>query len=587
MAPTKAHDTNAGFPKRLRMLVLLGGLLFAAFLLTSLVSFFLSRASIRSTILNDELPLTSDNIYSEIQRDLFEPILISSLMANDTFLKEWIEAESTADPDRVAAYLQAIQKQYGTISSFFVSNATKNYYHPDGIIKQVRPGVTVDEWFFRVRDMEQPYEINVDPDAANADTMTIFINYRVVNQEGEFMGATGVGLTVNAVKSLMQEYSERFGRAVLFYDLQGSLVLYASGEVPYWSDLTEDPVVNSHFLELLQKSENGTSSSMISFTEPDGAMVSLRFIPELDWILAVVQEADGTRPLLWKTVFATLLVCLVTAAILLSIIHTATRKYQAGLESRAEQLEKKNREIEAQARKLVEANEELDALHRQKDEFIGMTVHDLKNPLQGLLGLSGLMLDESKLGGEDRENLELIHRSGRGMLEKVHDLLKLTEVEDAEDPEVRPFDVVPVLHSVLKNQELVAATKKISMDFANPGKPCIVMAHEPWVSDIVTNLISNAIKYSPVGEGVGIRCQSVGREIQIEVSDHAGGIPEASRAKLFQKFGRLGNKPTGGENSTGLGLYIVKRMTERMGGRVSFDSKAGLGTTFRVCFPSP
>ena len=122
------------------------------FLFTSLISFFVSKASLRDQIAHSALPLTGDNIFSEVQRDLLRPITISSMMAADTFLKDWI-LDGERDPSLIIRYLKAIQNEYDTFTSFFVSDATSIYYHADGILKRVNPDSWRDVWYYRVREM--------------------------------------------------------------------------------------------------------------------------------------------------------------------------------------------------------------------------------------------------------------------------------------------------------------------------------------------------------------------------------------------------------------------------------------------------
>src|SRR5690606_29141218 len=142
---------------------LLSLLLVAGFLSTSLVGYFVSVSELREHIVSKELPLTGDTIYSEIQRDLLQPIFISSLMANDTFLKDWM-LSGEPDEARAVAYLKEIKDKYHTYSSFLVSEKTRRYYYGEGILKTVAETEPRDEWYFRIRDLKADYEINVDKD---------------------------------------------------------------------------------------------------------------------------------------------------------------------------------------------------------------------------------------------------------------------------------------------------------------------------------------------------------------------------------------------------------------------------------------
>lgn len=136
-------------------------LLACGFLATSLLSYYASRGAIRDGIVNTELPLTSDTVYSEIQKDLIRPVLISSMMAQDTFLRDWVLG-GEQDTTRVTRYLGEVMGSQVTCTSFFVSDRSLTYYQAKGVLKQVRPDAWRDAWYFRLRQSNKPYEINVD-----------------------------------------------------------------------------------------------------------------------------------------------------------------------------------------------------------------------------------------------------------------------------------------------------------------------------------------------------------------------------------------------------------------------------------------
>lgn len=568
-----------------RTLLLLGALLFLGFFLTTGISYLVSRDSIRKTILNDELPLTSDNIYSEIQRDLFQPVLISSLMANDTFVKDWILA-GEKDIPQITRYLHQIQTKYGTVTSFLVSDITRNYYHANGVLKQVKENNPLDAWFFRVRAMGKDYEINVDPDMANKDAMTIFINYRVLDREGRFLGATGVGLTVNAVKALMQDYHDRYHREIFFYDRKGKLLLHSLDNREAAERLMPDHVSGEAFHKVLEELSSGKSKVVSSVVGRYGAMVNYRYIPELDWILVVEQTGDGTHGILLKSFLFNLFICLVTTLVLLSIIRITILRYQRNLESRNRQLEEKNTRIQEQSAELEKANETLDAMHREKDEFIGITAHDLKNPLHSICGFSELLLLDKSVAGTAREYAGHIHDSSHTMLEHVESLLELTELETTSKLELEDINALGIVERTLNSFRAQAAAKDITVVSNFDHQPVLLRANEKGLTAVVGNLVSNAIKYSPAGGTVTLDIRRSPNEIQISVQDQGEGISEEEQKHLFKKFGRLSPKPTAGESSTGLGLYIVEQTALRMGGRVWCRSEQGRGSTFTVALPA-
>jgi len=226
------------------------------------------------------LPLTSDNIYSEIQRDLLQPLLISSLMANDTFLINWAET-GEQDPQQLSDYLAQIQRKYNTITAFFVSEKTRNYYHPKGIIKQVDETDPADSWFFKTRQINTDYDINIDWDTAEPNRMSIFVNYRVMNQQGELVGVTGVGLSMESVAELIENYQRRYGREIYFVDRQGEITLRSS---QFQNDiyLQNKDGLDKLFLQILSN-----PSASVTYAAKNGNTIYLnsRLVPEFDWFL--------------------------------------------------------------------------------------------------------------------------------------------------------------------------------------------------------------------------------------------------------------------------------------------------------------
>lgn len=305
-------------------------LLLFGFLATSLASYFVSRQSLRDAVIETELPLTSDNIYSEIQKDLIQPIIISSVMATDTFLRDWV-LDGEKDPERMKQYLHAIKNRYNAFTSFFVSERSRIYYHAEGILKQVDENESRDEWYFRVRDMILPYEINVDPDLANQDAMTIFINYRVMDYSGNFLGASGIGLTVNAVRTLIDDYQSRFGRTVYFSDENGRIVLVgADNSVP------ENEIGQRGNLGSLhaQWSRRQTRTFEYDYRRST-RFLNVRFIPELGWYLLVEKEADRDIAQIRRALYINLLICVVITALVLLATWLSISRYQRRLEAMA------------------------------------------------------------------------------------------------------------------------------------------------------------------------------------------------------------------------------------------------------------
>ncbi|MBT3311789.1 MAG: cache domain-containing protein [Desulfobacterales bacterium] len=316
------------YSEKKKLLITITLLLATGFIITSFTSFFISRKSLRSEISLNELPLTSDNIYSEIQKDLLRPIFISSLMASNTFLKDWVIGGEVVE-QQITKYLKEIKTKYNTITSFFVSDKTMNYYHTDGILKKVSPNENRDIWYYRVKDMRDDYEINVDLDLANKDAMTIFVNYRVFDYDNNYIGATGVGLTVSKVKKLIDTYQQKYNRNIYFIDKNGGIKLSGAG--------FGNSIRNISQLEYYAQFENNFSMKPeSSFTyKKDGNVIhtNIRYIEEFDWFLVVEQPEREAIKKIFSTLLINLVICLFITNIVLVLINISVTAYQKRIET--------------------------------------------------------------------------------------------------------------------------------------------------------------------------------------------------------------------------------------------------------------
>lgn len=308
------------------LVLLLLFLLGSGFLTTSLLSYYASRDSIRDSIINTELPLTSDTVYSEIQKDLVRPILISSMMARDTFLRDWVLA-GEQDTAQMTRYLREVQEHYGAFTSFFVSDRSSTYYQSKGVLKRVKPDEPRDVWYYRVRMQPEPYEINVDVDMANADRLTIFINYKVVDYDGNFIGATGVGLAVDAVVKLIDDYQQRYERSVYFVDTTGRITLTGAQGGPQGTTVGDSLADIPGLSDMLEKLPSPQSGRFEYQEHGREHFLNVRYIPELEWYL-FVDKHDKALAGIRQGLYINLLLCLLVTAIVLTLVSLAIRRYQ-------------------------------------------------------------------------------------------------------------------------------------------------------------------------------------------------------------------------------------------------------------------
>lgn len=250
-------------------------------------------------------------------------------------------------------------------------------------------------------------------------------------------------------------------------------------------------------------------------------------------------------------------------------------------------MKKRNNELLDQRRKEIERqNKELAELNNQKDEFISIAAHDLRNPISVIMTATTLLNSEEK---PDKENVaeysELIQISTDRMLNLVNNMLDIQSVEQkAGDIKQEKVDVNKSVEQSIHHFEKTANVKNIRILTSLDDEVGMMLGDQASLERIFDNLISNAIKYSQEGKRVWIETKADKDTFKVCVKDEGPGLTEDDREKLFRRFTSLSSSPTGNESSTGLGLYIAKKLANSMGGRIWCESVYGEGSNFYVEF---
>lgn len=241
--------------------------------------------------------------------------------------------------------------------------------------------------------------------------------------------------------------------------------------------------------------------------------------------------------------------------------------------------------LQEQRDALAVANSNLERLNQEKNDLMAIAAHDLRSPLMGMTTLLSMAADDaSRAWSAGLSTLKALEESGRNMAELVTRVLDAHQTDDRlAQLDVVAADVVPVVTKALAPHEPVARGKGITLTLVAPD-PCIG-AHDPHaLGRVIDNLVSNAIKFSPPGAQVrvSVTCGEHGAGPRLQITDGGPGISADERPRLFRKFARLRAKPTGGESSSGLGLYIVKRLVDAMSGSIDVADGDGGGASFIV-----
>jgi len=243
-----------------------------------------------------------------------------------------------------------------------------------------------------------------------------------------------------------------------------------------------------------------------------------------------------------------------------------------------------NKKIDEHTDELEKTNQALIKLN----EFLGIAVHDLKNPLSAIQGYAEMIVEDcdDMPKSEIIEVSHLILNSSRQMFELVRNLLEVNVIESGKiNTELSCVDILPTVKTLVECYSIRAKPKNISLQLHQQNNQYDAFVDKNIVHQILDNLISNAVKYSAYGKHINIRIQQSEKTVCCEIQDEGEGLSVTDQQKLFSKFTRLTPQPTGNEHSTGLGLFIVKKLVEAMNGNVWCESELDNGTSFFVAFP--
>jgi len=245
-----------------------------------------------------------------------------------------------------------------------------------------------------------------------------------------------------------------------------------------------------------------------------------------------------------------------------------------------------SREIQKHIKELEQRNDELVKLNQEKVQIISLVSHDLKGPFNRIFALTQLIYSASEnLTNEQREYLGKIHQiavDGLGMVRNILDSRKLDDKGISLNSET--FDFSTLVTSLVKNYTEVAEKKRIIISYQ--ASPTLILKSDKlYLGRIIENLLSNAIKFSPEGKKIFVKLGILSDTIEFSVKDEGPGIGKEDQLKLFQRFQQLSARPTGGESSSGLGLFIVKTIADKIGGEIICQSETGNGAKFILRLP--
>lgn len=231
---------------------------------------------------------------------------------------------------------------------------------------------------------------------------------------------------------------------------------------------------------------------------------------------------------------------------------------------------------------------ELDRVDQMKNEFVSLVSHELRTPLTSIKGYVDMMLagDAGEITEEQRDYLTIVSNNTDRLIIMVNDLLDISRIESGRiQLSLRTLRLQDIIYTVTISLQKQIAEQKIRLNVDMPDEPIMVLADANYTNQVITNLLSNAYKYSSKGATITVRAGITDGKARVDVQDTGIGLSQSDKEKIFNKFYRVDNLVTRRVGGTGLGLSVSRELVEMQGGSIWVESELGKGSIFSFTIP--
>ncbi|GAA5135436.1 sensor domain-containing diguanylate cyclase [Thalassotalea piscium] len=308
-----------------RIVFIITGLLFTLSTSLTLINYIDSMDTTRKQLKTASLPLTLDNIYTQIQKQIIEPNLIASVMSNDTFMKDWL-AHEESDADQITQYLKSIKDKYQMFTVFLVSEESKNYYSNEGLLEKVSPDNKNNAWYFNFKSKPKESEINIDHNEFMGQSLIMFINHKIYDENNNMIGATGVGLKTSYINDMLKYFRERYSFNVFFVNKQGEVFIAEQG-------INKLERINLHpEFKVLMSDMVKDEKPLFEYEESgESYLLTKKYVEELDLFLIVEAKVDNFTQSVKEAFYFNIIVYLFITLLITLIVLFYVRNIHATL----------------------------------------------------------------------------------------------------------------------------------------------------------------------------------------------------------------------------------------------------------------
>ncbi len=342
----------------------------------------------------------------------------------------------------------------------------------------------------------------------------------------------------------------------------------------YWDKKGDDNKAYQ-YLKLYKTQEDSVKKNEISFSlaSVDNNVKNIGN----EYKIAVLEETANQR----KMYLVALIIIALFAVVIIFLVINNLRRSRVHVNK----LRAMNDRINVQRKQLEVALKDLENATNEKDRILKAVSHDMRSPINSALALIDILTSQSdNLDEDQKEYVGLIKKSNENALGLTKDLLEVATL-NTEQLEKAPVDITTVMGDRVKLLKYKAAEKGQELKFSSPADHITATVNEEKILRILSNLVTNAIKFSSIGGVIDISLEQGGDSFTLKVKDNGIGIPEKMKGHVFELFSEAKRFGTSGEQPFGLGLSISKQIVEVHNGKIWFESEEGKGTTFFVEIP--